>query len=102
MTASLFVSYAGSVGDRFDFVYYSETHMPLVKAVWAPVEVRVLRGVGVPGGGEAVLAATCEIVFPSRAALDAALAHPRTPEVFADVARFTDIAPVAQISEPLT
>lgn len=97
----LTVLYPAKPDARFDFEYYMSRHAPLVKAAWSPVEVVVRKGVSDPGGGQPPFLLTADIVFASRDALNAAMASPRTGEVVADVANFTDIQPVTQIAEPL-
>ena len=95
----LTVLYPAKPGARFDFDYYTSVHMPLVREVMAPASTEVSRGVGALGGGEPPFVLVCNIGFASKAAMDAAVAAPRIGEVFADVANFTDIAPITLVSE---
>ena len=94
----LTVLYPAHADARFDYDYYVDHHTPLVREVWSPEDVTVYRGVAGVGGGEAPHRLIAHIRFASNEALAAALAGERTPEVFADVAKFTDIQPVALVT----
>lgn len=93
----LVVSYPAEAGNRFDTDYYLATHMPLVEKHWGPhgmTGARPLIGGAGPAGR---LAAMVLIDFTPGTAIDALLGDPASAPVFADVANFTDIAPVAHI-----
>ena len=98
----LTVLYPSKPGARFDYEYYVETHTALVREAWSPEDMQVVRGVAAPDGGEAPFRLIAHIGFASRQALDAALGGAMTPAVFADVGNFTDIAPVAVVTDTLT
>jgi uncharacterized protein (TIGR02118 family) len=98
----LTVLYPSRPEARFDYDYYLARHTPLVREVWSPDEVTVYRGVVGVGGAEAPFRLVAHIRFASAEALEAALAGERAGEVFADVAAFTDIEPVALITSELT
>ena len=96
------VLYPAVDGAKFDLDYYEATHIPLAKAAFKDTgleSVQVLKGVAAPGGGPAPYVAIALLTFRDAAALQASLAGPRGPEVMADVANFTEIQPIAQISE---
>lgn len=103
MTVMMSVLYPDTPGGRFDMDYYLATHIPLVKARWEPVgllDVKVLRGIGTPQGGPAPFSVVAHLTFASAEALRTALeAH--SAEVFAHIARYTDIIPVMLVSEPV-
>lgn len=89
---TIFVTYTGTAADRFDRDYYVNAHMPLVKEAWGPLGLESADAFFPAGDGAGMIAvAICN--FRDDAALEAAFASPRTPEVMADVARFTDLTP---------
>jgi uncharacterized protein (TIGR02118 family) len=93
----LVVSYPAEPGNRFDPDYYLTTHLPLVEQHWGGkgmTDARPLIGGAGPAGR---LAAMVLIDFAPGTAIDALLGDPASAPVFADVANFTDIAPVAHI-----
>lgn len=95
------VLYPARDGAKFDHAYYNGTHIPLVKEAFTPsglTGVQVLTGQAGGGGAAAPFVAIVNLTFRDAAALQASLGGPRAPEVMADVANFTDIQPVAQIS----
>jgi uncharacterized protein (TIGR02118 family) len=98
----LSVLYPTSKTKTFDHAYYDETHIPLVKEVYGAtglLGVLVLKGESSGDGGPAPFVAMAHLSFESPEAMQASLAGPRADEVRADVARFTKIKPVVQISE---
>jgi uncharacterized protein (TIGR02118 family) len=97
----LTVLYPAKSGDHFDYDYYVARHTPLVREAWKPEDVKVFRGVAGVADSEIPYRLVAHIRFASTEALEAALASERTPEVFADVAKFTDIEPVAMITTSL-
>jgi len=92
MMATLIVSYPAHEGATFDADYYKTMHVPLAEQAWAPHGLTSAE-VLFPAGDQPWKAAVL-LRFASQAAIDAALACRETPAVLADVARFTDIAPV--------
>jgi len=95
------VLYPARDGAKFDHAYYDATHIPLVREAFTPTGltgVQVLKGLSAGDGGPAPYLVIVNLTFRDAAALQASLGGPRAPEVMADVARFTDIQPVAQIS----
>lgn len=96
------VMYPQSEGARFDWDYYVDTHMPLVRKAWGPTglaSATALKGLGSAEGGPPAYVAVALINFPDMAALQASMASPRTADVRGDLPNFTDIEPVRQISE---
>lgn len=97
----LSVLYPTSKTKTFDHAYYDETHIPLVKEAFAAtglLGVLVLKGVSSADGGPAPFVAMAHLSFESPEAMQASLASPRAAEVMADVAKFTKIKPVMQVS----
>ncbi|NQE65268.1 EthD family reductase [Caulobacter sp. RHG1] len=95
------VLYPAADGAKFDEAYYTGTHIPLVKEAFAPtglLNVQVLKGLAGGGGAPAPYVMMVNLTFRDAAALQASLGGPRAAEVMGDVANFTDIQPVAQIS----
>jgi uncharacterized protein (TIGR02118 family) len=87
------VSYPSSDTSTFDHEYYSATHVPLVAKTWNPLSTTVDKGVNGPN------VAAVHFTFDSLAVFQAALGLPGTAEVMADVANYTNIEPVMQISD---
>ena len=101
--ALLSLLYPDQAGARFDERYYVEQHVPKVRACWEPMgltEIRLLRGTGTPDGRYARYRILALLTFTSAEALRQALAA-HSADLFAGIARYTDIRPVVQISEPL-
>lgn len=97
----LTVMYPAKDGGRFDADYYSATHIPLVKEAFTSTgltSVQVLQGLSAGDGGKAPFVMMANLTFESPQALQASVGGPRAGEVFADIANFTDIAPVTQVS----
>ena len=63
-------------------------------------DVQVMHGVSAAGGGPAPFVCIAHLTFADAGALQASLTGPRAGEVFADVAKFTDIKSVTQVSTP--
>lgn len=91
--ANLVVSYPQHEGARFDAEYYGKTHIPLVEQSWG---VFGLTGAEIlwPADSGQPAAAMVVLRFEDSTAIDTALGSPGTAAVMADIANFTDIAPV--------
>ncbi len=96
----VFVTYPGDAGTRFDRDYYVRTHLPLVMQAWQPHGLQSVAAFFPAGDGGGTIC-ICECVFRDDAALDAALASPRTDAVMADVGNFTDATPAQLRAAPL-
>jgi uncharacterized protein (TIGR02118 family) len=95
------VMYAGGPGARFDHAYYRDTHMPLVKARMGDRCKYYTVDKGLAGGAPGAPApyvAMCHIFCDSVEAFQAGFG-PHAKEIMADIANYTDLAPVIQISE---
>ena len=89
---TMYVTYPGDTGTRFDRDYYVFTHLPLVLQCWGQYGLLSCAAF-FPSGDGAGTIAIAECKFRDEAALRAALAAPDTPRVMADVVRFTDATP---------
>ena len=88
------VTYPTSEGSTFDHDYYKATHVPLCLSTWtAATSASIDKGVNGPS------AAAVHFTFDSMEAFGAAMASEGTAAVMADVANYTNITPVMQISE---
>jgi uncharacterized protein (TIGR02118 family) len=87
------VSYPSSEGSTFDHDYYASTHIPLCNATFSPSKTEVDKGIDGPN------VAGVSFYFDSMDALQGAMASPQMGDVMADIANYTNIAPVTQISE---
>ena len=95
------VMYANKPGARFDHTYYREKHMPLVKARMGNSCRFFTIDKGLAGGAPgdaATYVAMCHIYCDSVEAFQGGFG-PHAAEIVADVANYTDVAPVIQISE---
>lgn len=92
----LSVYYPASDGAKFDHDYYENKHVPLCTQTWKLDGAEIDRGVDGP------YVAAVHFRFPSQEALQAAMASEGTGAILADVANYTNIAPVLQTSEIVT
>ncbi len=87
------VLYPSGEGSTFDHDYYRDSHVPLAVKSWG------LDGADIDKGVDGPYVAAVHFTFESMDALGAAMGSPGTAEVMADVANYTNIAPVIQTSE---
>ena len=95
------VMYPDAPGARFNHDYYRDQHMPLVKARMGEHCRSYTVDKGLAGGapGEpATYVAMCHIHADSAEAFMAAFG-PHAKQIMGDVPNYTDIKPVAQMSE---
>ena len=95
------VMYPNTVGARFDHTYYRDKHMPLVKGLMGDTCLFYTVDRGLAGGapGEAApYVGMCHIFSDSVETFQAGFG-PHAKEIMADIANYTDLAPVMQISE---
>lgn len=95
------VMYPNTAGARFDHVYYRDQHMPLVKRSMGDACLFYTVDKGLAGGapGEpAPYVGMCHIYSDSVEAFQSGFG-PHAKEILADIANYTDLAPVMQISE---
>jgi len=95
------VLYPNKPGARFDYAYYLDKHMPMVKARMGPSLKFYAVDKGIAGGGPgdpppylAVAYLHCDTVEDFQRGFG-----PHTPEIMGDIPNYTDQAPVVQISE---
>jgi uncharacterized protein (TIGR02118 family) len=98
------VMYPNQENARFDIAYYRTTHMDLVMRHLKPfglVRTEVLKGLSGGGGQPAPYICIGNLYFDSADGYEKGVAA--TGGVLrADIAKFTDINPIRQISEILT
>lgn len=87
------VLYPRSEGATFDHDYYRDEHVPLAVRTWG------LDGAEIDKGVDGPYEAAVHFRFASVEALQQALASEGTGDVIADIANYTTITPVQQISE---
>jgi uncharacterized protein (TIGR02118 family) len=94
------VMYPHQPDARFDHAYYRDNHMPLVQARMGSACRFYTVDKGLAGGpGEPpIYIAMCHIYCDSPEAFDAAFT-PHAKEILADIPKYTDLAPVIQVSE---
>jgi uncharacterized protein (TIGR02118 family) len=95
------VMYPNTPGSRFDHAYYRDKHMPLLKARMGAAcksytVDKVMAG-GTPGSA-ATYVGMCHIFCDSVESFQAGFG-PHAKEIMADIANYTDLQPVIQISE---
>lgn len=89
----LSVFYPVTEGATFDHDYYRDHHVPLACRTWGIDGAQIEKGVNGP------YVAAVHFTFDSTDAMNQALAAEGTGEVLKDVANYTTIAPVQQVSE---
>ncbi|QYY29567.1 MULTISPECIES: EthD family reductase [Cupriavidus] len=95
------VMYPYTEGARFDHAYYCDRHMPMVKARLgsACAYYTVEKGLaGSASGAPPAFVAMCAFICDSAENFQAAMQE-HGAEILGDIANYTDIAPVLQISE---
>ncbi len=95
------IMYPFAPGARFDHEYYRDKHMPLVKSLLGKGCQSYTIDKGVSGGaaGSApIYVGMCHIFSESIEAFQAA-SGPHQAEIAIDIAVYTDIKPIVQISE---
>jgi len=93
MTITFSVLYPKTEGATFDHDYYANSHVPLAVKTWG------LEGAAIEKGIDGPYEAAVHFTFADQEALGAAMGAPGTAEVMADVANYTTITPVTQLSE---
>jgi uncharacterized protein (TIGR02118 family) len=95
------VMYPNTPGSRFDHAYYRDKHMPLLKARMGAAcrSYTVDKGLagGTPGSAPTYVG-MCHIFCDSVESFQAGFG-PHAKEIMADIANYTDLQPVIQISE---
>ena len=95
------VIYENKPGARFDHEYYRDRHMPLLKARMGEhcVSYTIDRGIagGAPGSS-APYVAMCHIHCKTLADFQAGFG-PHADEIMGDIANYTDLRPIVQISD---
>ena len=97
----LSVMYPYQVGARFDHDYYRDHHMPLLKTRMGGYcrYYTIEKGLGgTEPGSPPVYLAMCHVYCDSLEDMQTGLG-PHMAEIVADIANYTDVAPVQQISE---
>jgi uncharacterized protein (TIGR02118 family) len=89
----LSVLYPATDGATFDHDYYRDRHVPLAVATWGLGGAEIDKGVNGP------YVAAVHFRFDSLDAMTAALGAEGSAAVLADVANYTTITPVLQMSE---
>lgn len=95
------VMYPHQPNARFDHDYYRDKHMPLVQTRMGAACRFYTVDKGLAGGGPGeppTYVAMCHIYCDSPEAFGAAFG-PHAEEILADIPKYTDLAPVIQISE---
>jgi uncharacterized protein (TIGR02118 family) len=98
------VLYPSSQGARFDFDYYTQRHLPMVKQRLEPLGllgITVDKGVaGLAPGSPAAYVTVASLQFESLESLQQGLAA-HGAEILGDIPNYTDVQPVMQVSEIL-
>ena len=87
------VLYPTAEGQVFDHDYYRDRHVPLALRTWGLERAEIDKGVDGP------YVAAVHFQFDSLETMTAALSGEGSAQVTADVANYTDITPVVQVSE---
>jgi len=95
------VLYPAQAGAKFDFDYYMNTHIPLVRKLLGSALKGCVVEQGVAGGApgaEATYQVMCHLKFDSVEAFQQAFG-PHAETISNDIANYTSVTPVIQISE---
>jgi uncharacterized protein (TIGR02118 family) len=95
------VMYPNKPGARFDHEYYKDKHMPLVAARMGEACKHWTVDRGIAGGAPdqpAAYVAMCHIYSESPESFQAGFG-PHVQEIMGDIANYTDLEPVLQMSE---
>ena len=95
------VMYRAATEGRFDHVYYRDKHMPMLKALLGDHCRHYTIDKGLSGASPdfpASYVAMCHIYCDSVEAFQAGF-MPHAQKIMADIANYTDLASVVQISE---
>ncbi len=95
------VMYPYAEGARFDHAYYRDTHMPLVAGRLGDAceYYTVEKGLsGTSADGKPAYVAMCSFICKSMEAYQAAMEQ-HAAEIQGDIANYTDIMPMVQVSE---
>lgn len=95
------VLYPQKEGARFDWAYFTGTHIPLVRRTLDAALKAVSIEQGIAGGAPEApppFVAIAILAFDSMDTFQAAFAA-HGPELMADIPRYTSIEPVIQVSE---
>jgi uncharacterized protein (TIGR02118 family) len=95
------VMYPNEPGARFDHAYYRDKHMPMLAARMGDACKKYTIDKGLAGGAPgapAVYVGMCHVYCESVEAFQKAFG-PHVKEITGDVANYTDLKPVMQISE---
>ena len=95
------VMYPNTPGARFDHEYYRDKHMPLLKARMGAHCKSYSIDKGVSGGAPGTpptYVGMCHIYSDSIEAFQAGFG-PHMAEIMGDIANYTDLKPVMQVSE---
>lgn len=88
----IFVFYTSQPGATFDRNYYVDRHLPIVMKAWKQYGL-ISAQAFFPSENASGTLAMCECLFRDEAAVEAAFSSKETPDVMADVARFTNLTP---------
>jgi uncharacterized protein (TIGR02118 family) len=95
------VMYPYLEGARFDHAYYRDQHMPLLKERLGAACLYYTIDKGLAGGGPGTpptYLAMCHVHCESVEAFNAAFG-PHAKEILGDIANYTDLQPVMQVSD---
>jgi uncharacterized protein (TIGR02118 family) len=95
------VMYPNTAGARFDHDYYRDRHMPMLKEKMGDACKSYTIDKGLAGGAPGAPApyiGMCHIYCDSVESFQAAFG-PHAKAIMADIANYTDLKPVMQISE---
>jgi len=96
------VMYPKQDGGKFDYDYYINKHMAIVKERWGDVlrGTGVYKGISGAGGAPETYVTVANLLFDDVAAFEGALAA-HADEIMGDIVNFTNIDPVIQIEDQL-
>ncbi|KEY64523.1 hypothetical protein S7711_03590 [Stachybotrys chartarum IBT 7711] len=94
MAFSSTVLYPKNKESTFDMEYYLNTHMPLVQEVWGPFGMQGWQVIKYDANDGVPFSVAAILTWKDEASYEAGRSSPRTPEVFADVPKFSNETPL--------
>jgi uncharacterized protein (TIGR02118 family) len=100
MAYRLTVTYPNEPNGKFDFTYYRDKHMPMVRARLGANVTRTEIGKGVAAGDGAKAGFICvgQVWFKSLSDMQAGMKQ-HGAEIMGDIPNYTNIKPAVQIEE---
>ena|ERR1700750_2391021 len=98
---SVSVLYPKTDGSHFDYEYYLQKHVPMVRSRCQPLglsRLDLIRGISTLNGGQPGFELIGILTFESKEQMQSALAQ-AGEEILSDIPNFTNISPYIQLND---